>query len=661
MAKRKPYTLKDKQAAVRDAIRRMDPVHEHWRMLEALFRTGAQRELTQIDLNRILPFPVPGSFLRTVNMLLPHLTLLINSIAARDPKFVVTPTDGDPTVVERNGSVAKAVLDYYWRRADATAVLRDVTQDMVIIGNGFAKVGWAYTEKTVDRASEDVVLDAQDMVAEATLAAQEVGLVVDATVVAEILDAVALTEQLVEQDEPYVEYVSPYDMFLPADARRLNNARWVCQRIRLPLEELKANPMFKKSAVENLKADTGYADRATMDHYEMRSEALPEAFLYGTVYEFYDMRDRYLCVFQLDAEEALYEGELPYAHRYSPFVHMRNFSDGGSTCWSFGDVENVAGIQLMVNEIMVAEINDLKRVGNKYFVNKKVLTPELSKALQENRPDQVIPVDLPNNVNMNEVLTPVQRLSTPADNYIMEDKLQGYMQRILGITDLQAGSLQSASRVPATAAAALEGATTTRAMDKMTNVEKAAREIGTRMLALCQQFMAEDKAIRIAGPQAPLWLEVSPDDIDGEFSIEAEGGSTQAINPASRARQGMEMLNMVIPALAQLGYDPEPALRTSLQYMGLNPDHLLVRPEPAPMAPGMPMGPEGAMGAPAPAMGPLDASGGLPPELMAMLAQQGGMPMGGPVSPEMNSPMMQDLANLGGSPVPAAGMGEVVL
>ncbi len=645
MAYKKSYTLKDKQAAIRDAIRRMEPVHEHWRMLEALYRTGAQRELTQLDLNRILPFPVPGSFLRTVNMLLPHLNLVINSVAARDPKFVVTPTDGDPLIVERNGSVAKAVLDYYWRRSDATSTLRDITQDMVVIGNGFAKVGWSYTESTVDRASEDIVLETEDLINAASEIAYETGLDFDENTVNEIVDAVALTEQMVVEDEPYVEYVSPYDLFLPADARRINTARWVCQRLRLPATEIKENPMFKKSVLDELKIDTSFADRTTMDHFEMQDQGLPEAFQYATIYEFYDMKSRYLCVFQLDSEEALYEGPIPYAHRYPPFVHIRNFSDGGSTCWSFGDVENVAGIQLMVNEIMVSEINDLKRVGNKYFVNKKVLTPELAKSLQENKPDQVIPVDLPGNVSMNEVLMPVQRLATPSDNYVMENKLQDYMQRILGITDLQAGSLQSASRVPATAAAALEGATTTRSMDKMVNVEKAAREIGTRILGLCQQFMAEDTAVRIAGPNAPMWLQISPTDIEGEFAIEAEGGSTQAINPASRARQGLEMLNNVIPALANLGYDPEPALRTAFQYMGLNPDHMLVRPQPQPQQ----MAPQGM-----PPMGP-EMGGQLPPELMAMMEQ------GAPVSPEMNSPMMQDLSALGGPPVPAAGMGEVML
>lgn len=633
MGKSKPYTLEDKQAAVRDALRRMEPVHLHWRMLEALYRTGAQREVTQLDLNRILPFPVPGSFLRTVNMLLPHLNLLINSVTARDPKFSVTPTDGDPYVVERNGGVAKAVLDYFWRRADATYVLRDMTQDMVVLGNGFSKVGWSYSETTVDRTLEEVSNETDSLLTAAAEVSFELGMPVDEASLQEIVEAVSLTDQRVEVDEPYVEYVSPYDMFLPADARRMNNSRWICQRLRLPVDDIASNSLFNSKAIADLKSDVGYADQTTLDHYEARDQGLPEAFSYATVYEFYDMKERTLCVFQLDAEEALYMGDIPYAHRYPPFVHMRNYSDGGSMFWGFGDVENVAGLQLMINEIMVAEINDLKRVGNKYFINKKVLTPELAKALAENRPDQVIPVDLPANVSMQEVMTPVQRLSTPADNYIMEEKLQGYMQRILGISELQAGLVSSASRVPATAAAAVEGATTTRAMEKLVNVEKASREIGTRMLALCQQFMDETKALRIAGPQAVTWLEVTSDDIDGEFSVEAESGSTQAINPASRARQGLDMLSMVVPMLVQLGYSPEPTLRTALQYMGLNPDHLLVQDAQ----------PEGMGGEE------------LPPELAAMM---GGVEQSG-VQPGMGSDVMQDLAAMGGSPVPAADTGEV--
>jgi hypothetical protein len=613
------YTLKDKQAAIRDALRRMEPVHVHWRMLESLYRTGAQRELTMLDLNRIMPFPVPGSFLRTVNMVLPHLTMIINSVVQRDPKFVVTPMGGDISVIERNAKIANEVLDYFWKRTDATATIRDMTQDMVILGNGFGKTGWSYSEATVDRTSESTMMEATDLISEAQEMALESGVPLDETAMQQIVDSVAITQQLVELDEPYLEYVSPFDLFLPANSRRINNSRWVCQRLRVPLEEIRENPNFNKQAVADIKSDTAYTDPSTYQNYEQQEEALPEAFTHATVYEFYDMKSRTLCVFQMDSAEALYEGPIPYDHRYPPFVHMRNFSDGGSSIWAFGDLENIAGVQLMINEIMHAELNDLKRVGNKYFINRKVMTPELTKALMDNKPDSVIPIDLPNNVNLNEVIQPVQRLATPADNYVMEGKLQDYMQRILGITDFQLGNISAANRVPGTAAAAVEGAATVRALEKLTNVEKAAREVAIRMLALCQQFLDNTRAIRIAGAEAPLWLQVNDTDIEGEFSIEVEGGSTSAINPATRARQGFEMLQVIIPALTGLGYNPEPALRTALSYIGINPDNVLVKAEVPQMPESVPNSPTGPLnGMPQPSEAP---------DILGQLQELGATPM----------------------------------
>lgn len=632
------YTLSDKQAALRDAIRRMEPVHQHWRMLESLYRIGAQREVTAIDMNRILPFPTPGTFLRTVNMVLPHLNLIINSVTARDPKLIVTPIGGDETVIEQNATIAKAVLDYFWRRTASTDALRDMTQDMVVVGNGFCKVGWSYDEMTSDRTDDEIASEVDELMQTALEVAQELGTPLNDEDIADIVRSVSLTNQLVETDEPFVEYVSPYDIYVPANARRLNSVRWVAQKLRLPVADLKKNALFDKKAVDSIVPDTGYAERETIERYEDQVGSLPEIFSHATVYEFYDMDSRTICVFQIDSDTPLYEGPIPYAHRYPPFVHMRNFNDGGQSFWSFGDVENVAGLQLMVNEIMVAEINDLKRVGNKYFVNKKVLTPELAKALQENKPDAVIPIDVPGNVSIGEVLVPVQRLATPSDNYMMEGKLQDYMQRILGITDLQAGAVSVASRVPATAAAAVEGASTLRSMDKQVNVERSSREIGTRLLALCQQFLDTGKAVRIAGPDAPQWLQVSSEDIDGEFSIEAEGGSTQAVNPLTKARQGMEILTQIAPMLAQMGYDPENAVRSALTYMGLNPDHLLVRPQPQEA----PMGPEGA-GAP--------GGAGMPAEMM-------GMPPVGSPPIDMNNPAIAQLMGLGGPPMPGVAEGE---
>jgi hypothetical protein len=107
---------------------------------------------------------------------------------------------------------------------------------------------------------------------------------------------------------------------------------------------------------------------------------------------------------------------------------------------------------------------------------------------------------------------------------------------------------------------------------------------------------------------------VSKDDIWGEFRVTVEGGSTRAINPATREQQGLRTLGDVVPALLQLGYDPEPALRMALRDLGYDPELILVRAQ-------QPAGPAPMPGEPAP------AEGGAP------MASEQMMAMGGPPLP----------------------------
>jgi hypothetical protein len=136
----------------------------------------------------------------------------------------------------------------------------------------------------------------------------------------------------------------------------------------------------------------------------------------------------------------------------------------------------------------------------------------------------------------------------------------------------------------ATAAAVVDGVATLRAQDKLAAVETGVSSIGLRILLLCQEFLDESRAIRIAGPGGAAWLSVSASDIYGEFKVNVEGGSTRALNPATRAQRGIQTLQTVIPVLTQLGYDPTNAVRMALRDMGYDPNYLLVKetPEAAP-------------------------------------------------------------------------------
>lgn len=561
---------------MRDAVRRMDPLHQHWKVLEGVFRTGLRRDLNARDFADLIPTPIPGNVLKTINMVLPHISLMTTSIVSRDPQMLVTPVGGQDESTEDNATFAQAVLHYFWKRTNATDDVKAATEDMLKLGNGFVKVGWEYVAEEF-RENPPVLLDETMLAvdrAEAT--GKDGGFAPDTQKLGETNKA-QFTYQRVETDDPFVEYVSPYDIFLPKDSRRMDSARWVCQRLRLPLDEIKAR--FGEDV--KISVDAAIASDSLVSTYMNGQTTLPEVLSYVVIYEFYDMSTRELTVFQIDGSDPLYDGPIPYQHRYPPFVHFRNYNDGGMQFWAFGDLENIAGIQLMLGEVTRAQIDDLKRSGNKYAIRKRHATPELKKQLESPIPDQVVVFDIPETSSLDDVVRPLNRQATPSDAYEMDAKLQDAMTRVLGINDFQAGGV-GADRMSATAAAVVDGVATLRAQDKLAAVEGAISGIGMRVLLLCQEFLDDNRAVRIAGANGAMWLNVSASDIYGEFRVAVEGGSTRALNPATRAQRGIQTLQTVIPVLSQLGYDPTNAVRMALRDMGYDPNYLLVKEQPAP-------------------------------------------------------------------------------
>lgn len=635
----KSYTLNDKQMLLRDAIRRMDPLHQHWKILEGLYRTGMRRDLNAKDFADLTPTPIPGNILKTINMTLPHISLMATSIVSRDPQMLVAPIGGQDETTEDNATFAQAVLTYFWKRTNATDDVKSATEDMLKLGNGFVKVGWDYVADEYKETPEMLMDETMMAIEQAESTGEDGGFAPDTSKLSKTNKAQFTYEQVIT-DDPFVEYVSPYDMFCPKDARRLDTARWVCQRLRLPLEEIKER--YGEDA--QISVDATIASDSLVSTYLNGQTTLPEVLSYAVVYEFYDMVTRELTVFQIDSSEPLYDGPIPYQHRYPPFVHFRNYNDGGMQFWAFGDLENIAGIQLMLGEITRAQIDDLKRSGNKYAIRKRHMSPELKKQLESPIPDQVVVFDIPETSSLQDVVQPLVRQATPSDAYVMDEKLQDAMTKVLGINDFQAGGV-GADRMSATAAAVVDGVATLRAQDKLAAVEAGISGIGQRILLLCQEFLDDNRAVRIAGANGSMWLQVSASDIFGEFRVTVEGGSTRALNPATRAQRGIQTMQVVIPALSQLGYDPTNAMRMALRDMGYDPNYIMVQatPEEVPTE-------EVPMEEMAPEAVPMEEQAA--PSLDQLMAQ---------MQPPAQAPVEQIQEEFGGPGVPGATSGTLAL
>ena len=622
-----PLSLQQAQDAIKDAVDRAKPQHTRWRMLEAIWRSGDVRQ-AEAWAERYMKTGTLGDFFpdmdqSVVNIILPHIAIIMASIVARDPQLIAMPIGGGP-MTEANAQTAENVLDFHWRRARATEKLRDATQDMIVLGNGFMKVGWDYIDEERDLSeSERNAAISEAMQVERGLASL---LDREPQTVEALQSQVRQTGVDVLRNEPFVEWVSPYDLFVPPNARRIEESAWVCHRVSLPRDEVLANPAYNitdDDLISDINSDNSGNDYTA----EWRRDAERNKTLYEdatntmdtvTLYEFYDMRARKMMVFQIDSNQPLYDGDIPYAHRYPPFVHLRNYSPNGHSFWAFGEIENVANIQNMFNEFITIQIDSARRAGNKYIADENFVTPELRDALESDESDLVATAPT-NGMDINQLIQPIQRLPLSGDILNTKHDLEEYVQKILGINDFQAGGI-GADRMSATAAAVVDGIATLRAQDKIAAVERGAAQVGNLILLLSQEFLDVPTVVRISRLREAVWSEVSKDDIWGEYLVSVEGGSTQAINPQTRENQGIRVLNEIVPVLMTLGFDPVPATEQALRMMGLDPESLMI---PAQQQPGMGMGAE-------------------PPP--------GATPDAGSLSGPTNGELMMDL---GGPPLPA--------
>ena len=573
-----PFELHEAQELVRDAVSRADVRHRRWRVLEALYRTGSLRQSKLNETGTLGDF-YPDLDEHVANLILPHVNIIQESVIARDPRLICEPIGGGEAA-EYNRETSEGVLTYFWRRAYATQHLRDATADAVRLGSGFVKIGWTHLEKEEELSAEDRRERARQMMVDEYEQAQAEGRLVNGTI--ELMEkSVPHTERYVVKSEPFVEYVSPYDLFVPINTRRLEDTRWVVQRLTLPVDEILANPEFDVTE-EELVRDGTIIEESDEYQAEWRRQTEDARGLHGstlaldtaTIWEFYDMRTRRMMVFQLNSDKPLWEGDIPWSHRYPPFVHIRNYTATGNDFWGFGDIDNVASLQDMFNEFLTEQLENARRAGQKYLVRANAVSDELVAALESDESDIVAPVNLPTGEPLDQVIVPIFRQALSGDVYGAKAELEDKMRQVLGINDFQAGGLGS-DRMSATAAAVVDGVATLRAQSKIASVERAASGIGMQILLLCQEYLDEATAVRVTSAAGARWDSVSKLDIYGEFLVSVEGGSTRAINPATREQQGLRTLGDVVPALVQLGYDPTPALRSALRDLGYDPDVML--------------------------------------------------------------------------------------
>ena len=637
MARRSKKDLLEEYRDCLDAAKRFRKSENYddlWRRMNDLYR------------GRHFPANLTYEDAIVVNVAFATINVIGPSVAVNYPKTVVNAVHAEDF---DKATIVEEVVNYWWRKFEVLPEFQAAVKDYLIYGFGWIKTGYRFEEEEVPRPQQEIDDDFQAARAEIdSYAASNPAFADELPTDDEIAESIPRTTKKTVHDAPFVERVSVHDVFVDPEATSMRDARWVAQRIVLSKKELK-NAGFSPSGVAAAKPDgrgdeNYFSNNPWADESKVRAEKA-ERF---TVWEYYNLAERTMCVFSETGDGFLVEPtKMPYSFGH-PFVMLRNY-DIPDVFYPMGELEALEPLQHELNLTRTSLFNDRKQYRRAWVYRPEAFDAQGRAQLESDDDNRLIPVA--GNIPLADAIAPLPSQEINPQLYQDSSVIEQDITSVTAINEYMRGALPEIRRT-ATEAAIIQDVANARAADKLARVEKAIGEISRRLVILAQQYMTEEQAARVVSvstPQ-PVWFKFEPEDIEGEFDFEVEGGSTQPQNETLRRQTAVEILQALSPygdpmlGLVNMQAVIAHALKNGFgikdvsRFMGTGP---MPPPPPAPEQ-GAPQGPapsaEGAVdpamaaamvAPPAPMPTPLDVQmgggGAIPPEILAQLAAQVGL------------------------------------
>lgn len=580
--------------------RRDERYDQLWRRMIDLYKGKHYDELTEED--RLV-----------VNICFSTINVIAPSISVNHPKITVgarKPEDGDRAII------TEAIVNYWWRHYDCQQQLRRAVDDYLVVGHGWLKVGYRFVEEE-KLVNPDAGVEHTDTVDPNQGFSEE-------------------TEIVVTEDRPFVERISPFDVFVDPDATSMDDVTWIAHRVRRPLMEVKNDTRYNRQARLDAQPSSWSKWEADGDR---KNPARHNDNGYVDVWEFYDVRKGTVAIFCDGADNFLISPmklEYGFAH---PFVMLRNY-DVPENFYPMGELESIEPLQYELNATRTQMINHRKRFSRKWLYRESAFDAHGRAALESDEDNVMVPVV--GDEQLGGVVAPMPAIVNPPDMYNVSSTIVQDIDRISGVAEFMRGGVSEINRT-ATEAAMIQDAANARTSDKLAAVEAVIAQCAKRLIGLAQQFMTGEQVVRVVGSSAmPIWVTFDRDYILGEFDFEVEAGSTQPVNESFRRQMALQMVDALAPFI-QFGVVDVSALARHILQFGFGvktPDAFLSQQAQQAM-------PGQEQAAP---QGPPQAGGEQidPAALQAMMQQQqqvptGGMPMPSSIPPGVLSALQNQV------------------
>lgn len=565
-----------------------------------------------------------------VNMVFATVNVMLPAVAINYPKFVVNARNPESAP---QAIITEEVLNWLWRTYDYQRDFRLAIVDWIISGHAWVKVGYKWTKKPKVKKVESDEGDTDDNAgADEGIDDREDK---EGNVESEMLQW--------DEDRPFIERISIFDMFVDPDARHPKEMRWIAQRTWRPLQDVQVDSRYSPTARKRATGTTWSrwnhsTGEGNGDGRSSSDKPDKGAITFVEVIEFYDLKRYTVSTFVATGSNAQEEepgflirpADMPYAFGH-PFVMLRNY-EIPDHFYPLGDVAQIESLQIELNQTRTQMFNYRKKFRRAWLYAKDRFDEDGIKALQSDRDNVSIPTQ--GDQSPEGAIVPMPTVITPPEFFDQSAMISNDLDRVSGVSDYQRGAPQQQIKRTATEAAMIQDASNARAQDRLAKVEGVLSEIAERIVGLMQQFTTGQQVARVVTMPVRAWVPFDADRIKGKFDFEVQGGSTEPRNETFRRQSALQIVDASTPFM-EAGVVNMPALYQELLSKGFgikDAGRFVNQPAPAPP----PGGPEGA--APPPGMMP-----GQPPPPEAMPTE---------LTPDMLAQMVYGAGPGGATPPP---------
>lgn len=436
-----------------------------------------------------------------------NIETVVPRMVAQRPTVTYKPREPQD---ETTSDILTSLFEYWWDKDRAFEKVVAWIKDALIYGTGIVKVYW----KTVTKEVTSYELDSDGL-----------------PLIDENGEYMTKTEEIVDFDDPTLEVVNLYDFFIDPEATDIQEAQWIIHRYWKTIDEIEQAGCYKN--VSKLKRHLARVEKsaAELERKELAFGSQAEQDDTVDKVELWEMWDSDGLTVVAAGEIIVREQKTPFWHGKKPFIALRD-SIVPHEFYGKGEIEPVIKLQHAINTIQNQIIDNRTQVLMNMW---KVTGENIDESELIYRPNGVIHLS-----NEFEKVDPIVPPDLTGNAQKDLSFLKADIQQALGIYDYSKGA-ESGINKTATGIGLVQEAANARFNHKIQLLEESIKKLGDIILALYQQFITDEKVLRVVGDKGEEFIRVLPKDIAGSYDCVPEAGST---TPIDKQREREDIMNL---------------------------------------------------------------------------------------------------------------------